>query len=100
MQLSTQNITTGDTRRYQIDYSTFLQDGENLTAFIAAIATQTPAATSSINAVLSVLDIDQDAIFLYVVGGTVNENFTVTVQVTTNYGEIVNDTIAFTVVAA
>ena len=99
MQLSNQNITTGDTRRYQIDYTPFLQEGEKLTSFTLAIAAQTPAATSTVGA-NSFLDVDADALFLFVTAGVVNEIFTVKVQVVTNYGETVNDTIAFSVVAA
>jgi hypothetical protein len=100
MQLSNQNITTGDTRRYQVDYTAFLQFGEKLSGFTLAIAAQTPAATSTVNSASSFLDIDADALYLYVVGGVVNENFIVNVQVRTTYGETVNDTIAFTVIAA
>ena len=96
MQLSNQNITTGDTRRYQVDYEPFLQDGEKLTSFTVTTA----AATSTVNSAISFLDVGETQLFLFVTGGVVNENFTVQVQVTTNYGETVNDTIAFSVVAA
>ena len=45
MQLGNQNLTTGDIRRYQIDYTPFLQPGEVLSTFTLAIAAQLPPAT-------------------------------------------------------
>jgi hypothetical protein len=99
MQLSNQNITAGDTRRYQVDYTPFLQDGDKLTSFTLAIAAQTPAATSSVGS-NSFLDVSETQLYLFVTAGVVNENFTVKVQVKTSYGETVNDTISYTVVAA
>jgi hypothetical protein len=101
MQLGNQNITAGDTRRYQIDYTPFLQPGEKLTGFTLAVAVQIPPATSTVNSAgNSFLDVGDTQLFLFVTGGVINENFTVKVQVVTNYGETVNDTIAFSVVAA
>ena len=99
MQLSNQNITTGDIRRYQIDYTPFLQEGETIISFTLGL---TPAtATSTVNSLgNSFLDVSETQLYLFVTGGNVNENFTVTVQIVTNYGETVNDTIAFSVVAA
>ena len=60
----------------------------------------TAAATSTVNSAISVLDVGETQLFIFVTGGVVSENFTVQVQVKTNYGETINDTIAFTVVAA
>lgn len=102
MQLSNQQITTGDTRRYQVDYSQFLQFGEKLSGFTLALATQTPTPTSTVNpSNNSFLSVDESQLYIFVVGGTaVGETFTVDVQVTTTYGQTVNDTVAFTVVPA
>jgi hypothetical protein len=83
-----------------IDYNEFLQFGEKLKTFTLAIATQVPAATSTVNSAISFFDVDDTQLYLFVIAGIVGENFTVNVQVTTTYGEIVNDTLAFTVVPA
>jgi hypothetical protein len=99
MQLGNQNITAGDTRRYQVDYTPFLQEGETITGFTLGL---TPAtATSTVNSLgNSFLDVSETQLYLFVTGGNVNENFTVTVQIVTNYGQTVNDTISYTVVSA
>ena len=101
MQLGNQNITAGDTRRYQVDYTPFLQQGEVLSTFTLAIAAQIPPATSTVNSAgNSHFDVSETQLFLYVTGGNVNEAFTVDVAVTTSYGQTVHDTIAFNVIAA
>ena len=99
-QISQQNITTGDVRRYQVDYCEFLQFGEKLTSFTLAIAPQTPVATSTVNAGNSFLDVGDTNLYVFVTGGNNGENFTLNVQVKTSYGQTINDTIAFTVVPA
>ena len=99
-QISQQNITSGDVRRYEIDYHEFLQFGEKLTAFLLAIASQIPAATSTVNAAGSFLDVDDTILYLFVTGGNSGESFVLDVQVKTSYGQTINDTIAFTVVPA
>ena len=70
-----------------------------MTSFTLAIAAQTPTATSTVGA-NSFLDVSETQLYLFVTAGVVNENFTVKVQVKTSYGETVNDTISYTVVAA
>ena len=101
MQLGNQNLTTGDIRRYQIDYTPFLQPGEVLSTFTLAIAAQLPPATSTVNSAgNSHFDVTETQLFLYVTGGVVNESFTVDVAVTTSYSQTIHDTIAFNVVAA
>lgn len=93
MQIATKPHTIGDRRRWQIDYSAYLQDG----AILSAGTVTTPSTTSSIDTV-SISD-DAKSLFFFVNGGALNEVFTAVVQVTTNKSEIVNDTIPFTVVA-
>ena len=99
-QISQQNITSGDVRRYEIDYHEFLQFGEKLTAFTLAIATQSPPATSTVNSSISFFDVDDTQLYLFVTGGINGESFVLHVQVKTSYGQTVNDTVAFTVVSA
>lgn len=99
--LGTRNITSGDTRRYEVDYREFLT-GAGATGKLknpsVTIATSIPPATSSV--VSFSLSVDDTRLFFYIHGGiTVNETFTVNVQVQDTQGETVNDTIGYTVVA-
>jgi len=94
MQLGSQtSITAGDTRRYRIDYTGFLQFGETLSSF--TLSDNGP--TSSVQG--GFLDVTETQLYFFVTGGNLNELFTVSVQVKTNYGETVNDTIQFIVTA-
>ena len=95
MHLGSRNLTSGDTRRYAVDYRGFLQPGEKLTLPVVTV----PAGTnSSIGSVA--LDIDDDKMFVFVTGGTLlNEQFTASVQCRTSFNQVINDTIAFTVVS-
>lgn len=95
-QLGQQNITAGDIRRYQIDYTQFLQPGEVLTA--GGFTVTSSGATSTARGAF--LNITETQLYFFVTGGNLNESFTVSVQVKTSFGETINDTIAFTVVAA
>ena len=94
MQLGQDNITTGDTRRYQIDYCPFLQQGEVLTNF--TLSDNGP--TSSVQG--GFFDNTETQLYFFVTGGIVGENFTVSVQVKTSYGQTVNDTLAYSVIGA
>jgi hypothetical protein len=95
MHLGSRNLTSGDSRRYTVDYRGFLQPGEKL----KTPAVTVPAGTvSSIGAVS--YDFDDDKMFFFVIGGTLlGEVFTASVQVSTTFNQEINDTIAFTIVA-
>ena len=93
MQLGQDNITTGDTRRYQVDYRPFLQFGEVLTKSTVTSNGLTSTAKSN------TFDVTETQLYFFVTGGTVGENFTVSVQVTTSYGQILNDTVSYSVVS-
>jgi hypothetical protein len=94
--LSTINLTTGDVRRLAIDYSDFLPQGYQLTGVTPSI---TPATASS-TVTQTQIDPDSDLAWIWVKGGTVlNEQFTLLVVATDNFGEVLNDQINFTVVA-
>ena len=92
--LGNRQITVGDTRRYEVDYCGFLQQGDVLSATTVTDNGATSTTTSA------ALDVTSTKVFFLVTAGTLGEVFTVAIQVTTVFGEIVNDTIAFQVVSA
>jgi hypothetical protein len=97
MLLSTINITSGDVRRIPIDYSDFFPQGYQLVALTATISPTT--ATSKVTQ--TQIDPDHDLAWIWVQGGTVlNEQFTLNIVANDNFGQVLNDQIAFTVVAA
>ena len=98
MLLGSQNITQGDVRRYMVSYDEFLIKGAVLTAVTVAVSA---GATSSVGsgATAAVLTVDEKGIIFWVTGGSLNEKFTLSIQVTDNFSETVHDTITFTVVA-
>jgi hypothetical protein len=83
--------TAGDKRLRTVNYDDFLADG--VTLVTAAVTCPDSSVT------ISGIDIatnPRKATF-FVAGGTVNTTFTVTVQVTDSTGQIVTDTIDFSV---
>jgi hypothetical protein len=97
MLLATINITSGDVRRIPIDYSDFLPQGYILTSVTASIAPTT--ATSTVGQVQ--LDPDADLVWIWVTGGSIlTEQFTLNIVAKDNFGEVINDQIAFNVVSA
>ena len=98
MLLGSQNLTTGDTRRYLVSYEEFLIKGAVLTAVTVTVSA---GATSTVGsgATAPKLTVDEKGIYFWLTGGTLNEKFTASIQVTDNNSEVVNDTIQFTVVA-
>lgn len=93
MQLGQQNITAGDIRRYQVDYCQFLQQGETLSS---STLTDT-GPTSTVQGAF--FDATGTQLYFFVTAGILGEIFVVNLQVKTTFGETVNDTISFTVVA-
>ena len=98
MLLGSQNITQGDTRRYFVSYEEFLIKGAVLTTVTVTVSA---GATSSIgtSTIAPVLTVDEKGIIFWVIGGVLNEKFTVNIQVHDNNSEVVNDTLSFTIVA-
>ena len=91
--------TAGDTIRYLIDYTRWLEDGVSLSA---AVVTLDPAFTATVTditiALVSVL-LEHNRVAFVMAGGHVNETFTLDCQVTDSRGETKNDTLQFVVVA-
>lgn len=101
MLLGTRNITFGDIRRYEIDYTDFLTAAGatgHLVSPSVVIAPSTPPATSTVQSFL--MNAQENRLFFYVKGGTViSEIFTVNVTIQDSQGETINDTIGFQVVS-
>jgi hypothetical protein len=91
--LGSKRHTEGDTTRWNVNYAHWLEkDGAN----IEQIDVQSSSVTCTI-ADITVLGPD---VYFYLVGGTLNERLIVSLTMTDNIGNIKNDTISFTVVAA
>jgi hypothetical protein len=92
MQLGNQNITAGDTRRYQVDYTPFLQNGDVVATFTVVSSSSTSTAQGAF------LDVTDTQLFFFVTAGAAPETFTVAIKVTDSIGQTINDTAVFTVV--
>lgn len=91
--------TAGDTIRYIIDYSRWLEDGVSLSIATVAMDPGSSLIHDITISLVTVLAAHSRVSFL-MAGGSVNETFTLDVQVTDSRGEIKNDTLQFTVVAS
>jgi hypothetical protein len=88
--------TAGNTTRYAIDYNAWLDPGVTLTAGSVTMDPTTPTPNISITGVTHT---SSNHLLFFVAGGTVNEIFTLDVQITDSRGEVKNDTVRFVVVA-
>lgn len=89
--LGSKQHTTGDTKRWEIDYEDWLANGAN----IEEIDVVSSSTTCQVEDML----IDGPRIVFFLAGGEINERVNVTLTMTDNFGNIKHDTIAFTVVA-
>lgn len=91
--LGSKRHTEGDSTRWNVNYAHWLEkDGAN----IEQIEVQSDSVTCTVGDV-SVLGPD---VFFFLTGGVLNERLTVSLTMTDNIGNIKNDSISFTVVAA
>jgi hypothetical protein len=95
MKLKSLPHTAGNVIRYILDYEQFLEPGTTITAFTAVLA---PGSSTTATITQTSVNPEGEGVF-FVNGGAVNEVFTVNLQGTDSRGEIVNDTVVFTVVA-
>lgn len=89
--------TAGAVRRFEVDYDEWLDDGRTLnqvSGFSATLVAPAPA-----DVTINQVSVTTHKLYFFVTGGAVNEAFTVQVQVTDTLGEIVIDTVGFTVIA-
>jgi hypothetical protein len=88
--------TAGNKTRYHVNYRDWLDAGRTLnqsTGFSATVLAPAPA-----DVTVDQASVTADDLYFWVNGGSLNEAFTVQVQVTDTLGEVVIDTINFTVV--
>jgi len=96
--LGTKNHTAGNLTIYTADYDAWLDDGVSLAA--GATVVLDPAFTATVTDVtISSIVVHPRHITFMLAGGSVNEVFTLDVQVTDSRGEIKNDTCGFRVIA-
>lgn len=92
MAIAKRAFTVGNTKRYTINYGRWLPEGVTI-----ASATVTP---SSANASISGQVAKDHRLTFLLTATTVNETFTVAVQIVDTIGQVKNDTLEFTVVSA
>jgi hypothetical protein len=91
MLLGSKTHTVGDTRRWTVQYGDWL-------ANTATIDTIVATSSSTTCTVQTPTILGTDVVF-FLIGGTLNEQLTVTLVMTDDLGNIKTDTIAFTVIA-
>lgn len=83
--------TAGDTKRWTVDYSDWLDNAASITDIEAL----SDSDTCTVNDVTT----DGPSIVFFLTGGELNERLIVSLTMTDNFGNIKHDTIAFTCVA-
>jgi len=99
MILGQKSHTAGDHTRYIIDYSRWLEEGVSLAT---ATVVMDPAFTTTVTDItISLVTVlaEHNRVSFVMAGGSVNETFTLDVQVTDSRGETKNDTLHFVIVA-
>lgn len=96
MLLATKQHTAGNKTRYHVNYRDWLDAGRTLNPSIGFSATALAPILADVT--VDQVSVTADDLYFWVSGGTLNEAFTVEVQVTDTLGEIVIDTVNFTVV--
>ena len=91
MLLGSRQHTVGNTQRWRLDYSRWLDN-------TATILTATVVSSSSTCTIQDPSVLGREVIF-FLTGGMVGETLTVSVEMTDSFDNIKHDTIAFTVVA-
>lgn len=89
--------TAGNTRRYKIDYSNWLEEGESLSSGTVVIPPGVSLPDITLSPVASILN--STTLLFTMSGGSANEAFTLNVQIIDSRSEVKNDTVGFTVVA-
>lgn len=84
--------TVGNRRRFICDYRRWMNAGTTMAAFTAVISAGAVATVDTVS-----IQGDDTGVF-FVNGGVAAEQFTVTITLTTSYGEIKIDVIPFVVV--
>jgi hypothetical protein len=96
MQIGNKQHTAGNKTRYEIDYEMWLDEGRTLSNAGFSATLSVPPTLNDVT--ISQVSVTSHKLYFFVSGGSINEAFTVQTQVTDTLGEIVIDTINFTVV--
>jgi hypothetical protein len=91
MILGSKTHTSGDTKRWRIDYSRWLANAVNIAS--ATLTSSSATCTVDDSVVLG------DEVVFFLTGGVQGETVTVSVAMTDTDGNVKNDTISFTCVA-
>lgn len=95
MNLGRKLFTVGNTTRYSVDYSVWLDDGVTLISGTAAMGVPSVADV----AITAVSVAPSGKLYFTLVGGSLNENFTIAVSITDSRNGVKNDTCSFQCVA-
>lgn len=90
--------TAGNKVRYEVDYSVWLEDGVSLTAATVVMDPKFTATVTDVT-ISGVAMLPSHQVVFFLQGGSVNETFTLDVQVIDSRAETKNDTLGFSVVA-
>jgi hypothetical protein len=101
MLIASRAHTAGNSTRYEVDYSQWLDEGRTLlnSAFTAAMINDALGNAPPSDVTIANVSVTSTHLYFFVEGGSLNENFTVQVQVKDTLNEIVIDTINFNVIA-
>ena len=98
MLLGTKPHTAGNHKLFKIDYSNWLPDGVSLSTATVVLSAAFTATVTDVT-ISNVVTLPSHHVSFMLIGGSVNETFTLDVQVTDSRGETKNDTVGFRVVA-
>lgn len=84
--------TVGNKKRYTVNYGRWLPEGVTIAS--------SSVTTTDTSVTITVAASADHRLTFFVEGGTLNQTFTVSVQITDSIGQIKNDTIEFSVVSA
>jgi hypothetical protein len=96
MLIASRQHTAGNSTRYWVNYIDWLDDGRTLVAAGCSAALAPGSTVTDVTVTISTVTADK--LYFFVTGGSLNEAFTVQVTAKDTLGEIVIDTIQFTVV--
>lgn len=101
MLIASRAHTAGNSIRYEIDYSQWLEEGRTLknSGFSAVMIPDTLGNLPPADVTINQVSVTSTHLYFFVNGGSLNETFTVQVQITDTLNEVLIDTINFNVIA-
>lgn len=93
MRLAKYNKDPDERKRYLVDYDQWLDVGETVAGAVFTVTNDTPATPLIVDGVA--IDPGQRAVQYYVSGGAAGVDYEVEVRMTSNLGQIKEDTILF-----